>query len=115
MLPQNEYEDVLSSVSHAIFGAIRQQALGNIYNCLLRGVKVYMYEDSILYKELKKKGYVIFTIESDLTTDSLSQCLCERDARTNHDVYVQWLKDKSPEKCSCYLKTAIQKKKQLSN
>ena len=97
VLPKKEYFELLGTASHAIFGALRQQALGNIYWCIKNGIKVYLFEDSILYKELKKKGYVLFTIENDLTQNSLSSCLSEVDAKTNYDIYMGGRKNNTAE------------------
>jgi hypothetical protein len=87
IMPFNEYQQVIGSVSHAIIGVIRQQALGNIYMCIRSGVKVFLYKDSVVYKELKKKGYVIFSIEDDLNEDSLNSVLTEEEARFNSELF----------------------------
>ena len=54
-LPRDEYFNLVDGCSYAIFGVIRQQAMGNISHCLYRGMKVFLYQDSIVYKYLKKK------------------------------------------------------------
>lgn len=110
VLPFNEYDDIMGTASHAIYGALRQQALGNIYLCIKKGIKVFMYEDSIIYKELKKKGYILFSIERDLTTESLSTCLSERDAKINYDLYVNEIRTNSSTKFYAYLEKAIKEK-----
>lgn len=107
VLPQDEYEELFGTVSHAIFGALRQQALGNIYLCLRSGIKVYLFENSILYGELRKKGFILFTIEKDLNEESLSNCLSESDAITNHDVYMKLLKSNSPDHLQAFLDDVI--------
>ena len=40
------------TTADAVFGVIRQQAIGAIKQCLRNGIKVYLYEDSIVYKHL---------------------------------------------------------------
>lgn len=110
VLPNNEYREILNTVSHAVFGAMRQQALGNIYICLRTGVKVFLFKDSMVYKELKKMGYVCFTIEDDLNTESLSTCLDEQNAKRNHDIFVEYVKNNSPEKLRDFLVNAIAEK-----
>lgn len=73
-IPKEEYFSILSSASHAIFGIIRQQAMGNIYRCLHSGVKIYLYQDSVIYKYLKSSGYIVYTIE-DINEESLQSPL----------------------------------------
>ena len=83
-LSRDEYKALLSSITHAIFGHIRQQALGNIYLCLRRSVKIYLYKDSLIYKQLKEWGYIVYTIDEDLTEESLKTVLQEEMAFHNY-------------------------------
>jgi len=69
-ISSNEYSSLLSSCSIAIFNHIRQQALGNIIISLWLGAKVYMNDKSVLYKNLKKTGLNIFSIQKDLNIDN---------------------------------------------
>ena len=110
ILPYDQYQSLFSSISHAVFGMIRQQGLGNIFLCLRTGVKVYLYKDSIVYKELKKMGYICYTIENDLTTESLATCLSEEDTLNNYNIFVQRCESNAPEKCRAMLEQGIAKK-----
>ena len=111
VLPFNEYDAILKSVTHAVFGMIRQQALGNIFLCILKGVKIYLYKDSLVYKELKKSGYVCYTIEDDLSSESLSLCLSEEDAKKNYNIYIEKIKNNSSDKCREFLEKAVAEKR----
>lgn len=82
-LDVDEYNNLFTRVSHAVFGVIRQQAMGNIRLCLLNGVKIFLFRESIAYKELKNKGYVVFSIEEDLNMAELSQPLSKEEAIYN--------------------------------
>lgn len=62
-LPREKYFELIDSCSYAVFGVIRQQAMGNIYYCLLRGIKVFLYRESIVYKFMKEYGFVVYAIE----------------------------------------------------
>lgn len=62
-MPREEYFKHISTCSYAVFGMIRQQAMGNIYVCLKNGVKVFLYKDSLVYKDLKDNGFVVYAIE----------------------------------------------------
>ena len=82
-MDREDYFKIFNKVTHAILGVMRQQALGNIFYCLRTGVKVYLYKDSIVAKQMRKEGYVFFTIEDDLTEASLSECLGKEQAMHN--------------------------------
>lgn len=87
-LSRDRYFAIFDNVSHAIFGMMRQQGMGNILYCLRTGVKVYVYKDSVIARQLKEYGYIFFTIEDDLTDLSLSSCLSKEEARYNFDIYM---------------------------
>lgn len=62
-MPREEYFSLINSCSYAVFGVMRQQAMGNINYCISNGIKLFLYKDSMLYHFLKESGYVIFAIE----------------------------------------------------
>jgi len=111
VLPYDEYKALLGTVTHAVFGMLRQQGMWNVNMCLITGVKIYLFKDSVVYKELKGNGYVCYSIEDDLTTDSLSSCLDEKDALHNYHVYMKRCQDHSLENCIHFLESGIDKKK----
>ena len=112
LLPFDEYQKIMNSVTHAVFGMLRQQGLGNVFLCLRTGVKVFLYKDSMVYKELKKMGYVCFTIDDDLTTESLSTCLDEKDAQNNYRIYMERWRKNDPKRCRAFLEDVLDKKKE---
>ena len=81
-LPKEEYFSLLESCSFAIFGILRQQAMGNIYFCVQHGIKVFLYKDSLIYKYLSDAGYIVFTIE-DVNIDSFRVPLTEEQIAQN--------------------------------
>lgn len=87
-LDRDKYFELFDNITHAIFGVLRQQALGNIYKCLANGVKVFLYKDSLVAKQLKEDGYIFYTIDDDLTEESLSKCLSYDDAFHNYQLMV---------------------------
>lgn len=89
VLPQKEYIELLSSCSHAIFGTIRQSGVGNVNILLRKGVKIYFFEDSIMYKYYKREGYYVFSIEKDLNNDSIKTPLTREMASHNYDLYYE--------------------------
>ena len=87
-LSRDRYFAIFDNISHAIFGMMRQQGMGNILYCLRTGVKVYVYKDSVIARQLKEYGYIFFTIEDDLDALSLSSCLSKEEARHNFNIYM---------------------------
>ena len=85
-LPSEDYYRIIGSCSYAVFGIVRQQAMGNILYALNNGVKVFLYENSIAYKSLKMSGYVVFSIES-MTKESLTIPLTYSEIEQNHKAY----------------------------
>lgn len=82
-MPKKEYDELFSNISHAIFGVIRQQAVGNIRMCIAHGIKIFLYKDSILYQELKSIGYKIYSIEDDLSQKELETVLTPEEIEYN--------------------------------
>ncbi len=87
MIPANEYIQLISNCSHALFGMIRQSGLGNAYIMLRKGVKMFYYEDSIMYKHFKREGYYVFSIEKDLNDESIKTPLTEEMALHNYNLF----------------------------
>lgn len=85
-LPLKEYENLISSCSYAIYGTLRQQALGNIFNCFRTGVKVFLFRDSMIYRQFKKDGFAVFAIE-DIDGKALSEPLSREEAIRNNNLY----------------------------
>lgn len=93
-IPVAEYTKLICSCSHAIFGVIRQAGVGNVVHCLLRGVKIFFFKDSIVYKHYKSLGYLVYTIEDDLTQESLETPLTDDEVKHNVNKYIE-LRDTS--------------------
>lgn len=71
LIPREEYKRRLMDCRAAIFGHIRQQSIGNINICMLQGIKVFLYKDSIAYKFFKSIGSYVYSIEDDLYKEEL--------------------------------------------
>jgi hypothetical protein len=83
-LPIEEYYSLINSCSYAVFGVLRQQAMGNIYYCIQCGMKVFLYRNSIVYKDMRQSGYIVFAIE-DVDVDSFRVPLTEKQIAQNRD------------------------------
>jgi hypothetical protein len=86
-LPYKEYSEMMSSCTHAIFGMLRQSGLGNIYSCFQKGIKVFFFKDSLLYKYFKSEGFFVFSIEDDLNDISIREPLKIEQAKNNYDKF----------------------------
>lgn len=89
VLSSKDYRELLSHCSHALFGTIRQSGLGNVNILLRMGVKIFFFEDSIMYKHFKREGYYVFSIENDLNDVSISTPLTYDMAIHNYNLFYQ--------------------------
>lgn len=64
-MPITAYQTILSEVKIAIFGMRRQEAAGNIFQLLNMGAKVFLREDNTLFHWLKKRNFIVFSLEND--------------------------------------------------
>jgi len=86
MIPIDDYMKILDACSYAIYGIIRQQATWNIYFCLLNGIKVFLYRESVVYRSLKELGYAVYAIE-DIDQNSFRSPLSEQESNINVEAY----------------------------
>jgi hypothetical protein len=97
-IPREQYFDIINECSIAIFGHIRQQAVGNILHMFCEGRKIFLYKDSIAYKHFYNAGAKIFSIENDLEPTIFDSVLGEdiqnknRSIVRNEDYYATYIK-----------------------
>ena len=88
-MPLQEYQTILSEVKIAIFGMKRQEAAGNIFQLLNMGAKVFLREENTLFKWLKQRNFLIFSLTHDyhelnqLTSLTVEQIEHNRDCYAN--------------------------------
>lgn len=68
LFPVDEYNKFLDSIPVAIFGALRQEAAGNIMRLLRSGTKVFLRDGNPLLSYYREKGFIIFSFERDLNS-----------------------------------------------
>ena len=73
-LEYEEYLKLLSQCTIAIFGHIRQQAIGNVLLMLRLRAKVFFFEDSISYKYFNKIGIQVFDLIRDFNNEIIKTC-----------------------------------------
>lgn len=66
-MPLNKYQATLAEVKIAIFGMRRQEAAGNIFQLLNMGAKVFLRTDNTLFKWLKERNFIVFSLEDDFS------------------------------------------------
>ena len=81
-IPKDEYFNIVDSCSYAVFGNIRKQGIGNIRYALGKGIKVFLFRDSIAYKYYKSQGFVVYAIE-DINQLSFNKPLSKREIERN--------------------------------
>ena len=67
----------------------RQQAMGNIYQGIWMGCKVYLSETGEVYKMFKEKGVKIFSVQRDLNLFHLSSNLENNYQIINRKIMIQ--------------------------
>lgn len=87
-LPKQEYFRIFDECSIAIFGHLRQQAIGNVYHIFYSGKKALFFKDSLNYKYLSDFGFKVFNVEDDLTQDIFENPLNEEVQKHNHKLVV---------------------------
>lgn len=93
-MSQKDYFNLVDHCSYAIFGVIRQQAVGNIKHCIRLGIKVFLYRESVCYKSLTASGYKVFAIE-DMDIISLSTPMTLEDNEHNKEVFLEEVIEKN--------------------
>lgn len=85
----DDYCRMLSSVDVAIFGQHRQEASGNIIELLKNGVKIFLRDDNNLLDYYRKKGYIIFSFDTDLTGKDSLKGLTKEQKEHNRQCYIE--------------------------
>ncbi len=63
-LPRAEYYQILIQSSFAVFGSLIHQGFGNIMTLLHLGMKVFLYTENPIYRQLTDLGLLIFPLEN---------------------------------------------------
>lgn len=87
-IPYDEYSKYIQSCSIAVFFMNRQQAMGNIKTALKTGCKVFLSKDNPLFSYLKDSGIYIFSVEQDLSDQSIATPLTEVEIKHNRDILI---------------------------
>lgn len=87
-MPLNEYNKVQSSTAVALFGNLRQEAIGNIMIALYMGAKVFLFEKNPVYEWAITHNLKVYPMD-ELTQQELDTLLPVEDAEHNRSVLRQ--------------------------
>lgn len=88
-IPYQDYINIINKCGHVVMYHERQQAMGNIYQGIWMGCKVYLSETGEVYKMFKEKGVKIFSTQRDLNLIHLSSNLENNFQITNREIMIQ--------------------------
>lgn len=89
-IPYDQYIKSLSSTRYAIFAMERQQAMGNIISGLWEGRMVFLSETNPVYSSLKKRGFIIYTIQHDLSRIERNEIMADEDVQINRKQIIKY-------------------------
>ena len=87
-MPKDEYFKYISQCTHMVMGHNRQQALGNIIWGLSAGLKLFFWKRSPVYRQYKKMGFEIYSID-DATGDDFMTCLSPESQKHNANLVMK--------------------------
>ncbi|QYX63470.1 TDP-N-acetylfucosamine:lipid II N-acetylfucosaminyltransferase [Shewanella putrefaciens] len=83
-LPLDEYNSIINNCGFVIMNHVRQQALGNIVAMMYRGSKIFLREESVLYKYFKGLNAHIYSVqELELNQELLEHHLTRNQIEDN--------------------------------
>jgi len=90
-----DYSEKLFSINVAIFNISVQKGIGNILPLLWNGTKVYLREESPIFIDFIKLGFCIFSIQNDLTEESLIKPLSSDEISLNRSLLINLLSEQA--------------------
>lgn len=69
-MPILHYYEMVQTCSAAFFNTPRQHAMGNIIRLLYMGARVYLRDENPAYLFLKRRGAIVFSIQSDIPAEA---------------------------------------------
>lgn len=85
-LSMQAYYQRLSVIGFAIFNFRWQEALGNIVFLTWNGTKIFLQQESSVYKQFAAWGITVFSIEQDLDRKSIIQLLTAEEQQKNKTI-----------------------------
>lgn len=89
-IPKDEYFALLARVKVAVFNNDRQQAMGNISKLLAMGCKVYLRNDTSMWRAYLRRGYSVYDIDNICSEDfSTFISFSKKEAFKNNKAYLE--------------------------
>jgi dTDP-N-acetylfucosamine:lipid II N-acetylfucosaminyltransferase len=82
----NEYNSKLSQAGFAVYNFLTQEALGNILFLAWNGTKIFLNEESSVYRQFNEWGLKIYSVNKDLNKESFFSFLSPQDAENNRKI-----------------------------
>ena len=90
-LSLDEFSKLYSDADALVMNGYRQMAMGNIFEALRNGTKVYLSEKNVILEWLRIEGFMVYTLNdffTDLTIDNIA--LSQSDAISNEEQLVKF-------------------------
>ncbi|WP_299626089.1 TDP-N-acetylfucosamine:lipid II N-acetylfucosaminyltransferase [uncultured Tenacibaculum sp.] len=71
----NEYNKLIQQCGIVVINTYRQQAIGNILTLLWMGAKIYLDNRNTFFNYLKRKGFIVLSINEDLNINNSNALL----------------------------------------
>lgn len=84
-MPLEEYNRQQAATSAALFGNLRQEAIGNIIIALYLGAKVFLIKSNPVYEWAQRHGLKVFDLEN-ITQEQLDTPLDQETRRINREI-----------------------------
>lgn len=97
-IDKEEYNQNLLKVGYAIFNSRIQQALGNLIVLLWYGVKIFLREENSVYQEFKKWNLLVYSVQTDLPSESFKSKLSFDQIAHNRSILKQKLSSEAVDK-----------------
>jgi dTDP-N-acetylfucosamine:lipid II N-acetylfucosaminyltransferase len=93
VIAREEYFAQLARTGFAIMGHLRQQAFANLIALFYFGSKVFMRNKNPLLKTFREWGLYVYSVEDDLSINSLEAILSESEQEHNRRIIVERLNE----------------------
>lgn len=97
-IDKEKYNKNLLEVGYAVFNSRIQQALGNLIVLLWYGVKIFLREENSVYQEFKKWNLLVYSVQTDLPSESFEVKLSTEQIEHNRNILKQKLSSEMVDK-----------------
>jgi dTDP-N-acetylfucosamine:lipid II N-acetylfucosaminyltransferase len=88
-----KYTEKLTSVGYSVFNCAIQQGIGNMIILLWLGVKIFLRKENPAYKDFKKWGLWIYSVQSDLPEEDFKRGLTQEQIQHNRKIIKAYMSE----------------------